>query len=675
MFVFALTCGCWRTADSSRSSSQEPADAAAAPAQFESADREQPPLSAPLVSGRALEPSSLAVVPSESNDASYVGSERCQSCHQQRHESYLKSHHSRSLTRVDATNELSEGTIEHSLSHRRYEIVRRDGKLWHRETLLEANDGGAPREPLVMAEFPVEYVMGSGKFAKGYLVRDGRYLLQSPVTWYAGGTSESGTGTLGVSPGYDSPFNAGFGRAVTDECMFCHSGTLTRSDNRHFFTVTESSIGCERCHGPGESHVSHYQKLALNGPDAADPSFHESIVHPGKLNRLQSDSLCGQCHCQGEAQVPVAGRSEWEFRPGDDFARFKMNYDAVVGDQPNTRFVGHFPQLHASKCYQGSETMTCVTCHDPHQHAEGRSRLDLQRQQCAQCHQDQSCGVPLPDRIERNENQCVICHMPRTESEVPHTSTTNHRIAIYDQPGDSAIAPASSSDRTQKPRLQEVHIAALQNPPAEMTAGEAAVMQALGTYWLFRKHLGDPRMTSLAGLAGDSMQQVMQSGHGNDEIHANLAMLTYLQIPMVPPGPQQQVTVAGLWEWAMGFAQQALERKSSAGESREAALEVAGRFLYRAGQHQSAASVYDELTKRRRRKEDWATLGICLAQLGDLQGSRSALRESIRINGGDPDLYETLAIVLSPSDAKEATRLRALADRIRNQWAGASADQ
>jgi predicted CXXCH cytochrome family protein len=347
-----------------------------------------------------------------------------------------------------------------------------------------------------------------------------------------------------------------------------------------------------------------------------------------------------------------------------------MNYDAVVGDQPNNRFVGHFPQLHASKCYQESETMTCVTCHNPHQHAEGSALQELQRQQCLQCHQDDSCGVPVAVRIEQNANQCVTCHMPPTKSEVPHTSTTNHRIAVHDDPTatDSANERASSSASAQSRIVPEIHIAALQHTPVAMTSGEAARIKALGTYWLFRKHLGDPRMASLARTAGDSMQEVIQSGFGNEEIHANLAMLTYLQIPMVPPGPRQQATVVGLWEWAMGFAQQALEGDSSVSESREAALEVAGRFFYRAGQHQSAAAVYAELTKLRRRKEDWATLGICLAQLGDVQGSQSALRESIRINGGDPDLYETLAIVMGTSDPAESKRLKSIADRIRKQW-------
>ena len=59
----------------------------------------------------------------------YVGSQRCVSCHQQRHESYLLSHHSRSLTRVDVTAEESGQTLDHPPSNRSYEIVRRDGKL------------------------------------------------------------------------------------------------------------------------------------------------------------------------------------------------------------------------------------------------------------------------------------------------------------------------------------------------------------------------------------------------------------------------------------------------------------------------------------------------------------------------------------------------------------------
>ena len=164
---------------------------------------------------------------------------------------------------------------------------------------------------MVLAEYPIEYVIGSGKFAKGFLISAGHFLLQSPVTWYAK------TQSYGMSPAYDSASNAGFGRVVSDECLFCHSGMVSRvGENPNFFTIDELAIGCERCHGPGQQHVEHFEALAGGSSIDEVKPFQDSIIHPGKLNRLQSESLCGQCHCQGEASVSVAGKQDWDFRPG-----------------------------------------------------------------------------------------------------------------------------------------------------------------------------------------------------------------------------------------------------------------------------------------------------------------------------------------------------------------------
>ena len=616
----------------------------------------------PNISDDAVQDDTSLVSSVATGAADYVGSQRCIACHQKRHESYLQSHHSRSLTKVDAEAETTGVTLDHPPSHRRYEIINRDGKVWHRETLLQsqasadASDGGG--EPLVIAEFPVDYVMGSGKFAKGYLVSSGPFLLQSPLTWYAG--SES----YGMSPGYDSPANAGFGRAVTDECLFCHSGMVSRDrDNRYFFTIEELSIGCERCHGPGKQHAEHFQAIADGGKVDPRQPFHDSIIHPGKLSRLQSESLCGQCHCQGEAAVSVEGKREWDFRPGQDFALFKINYDAVNRDEENTRFVGHFPQLHSSKCYQESTTMTCVTCHDPHHHPQGEARHELHRQQCLTCHQDETCGVPHSQRVSRAENRCVECHMPRTRSEVPHTSTTNHRIAVY--PNAMRADDQGDGEPAERGQLTQPRVLALQDTPAGMSTQQAARMRAVGTYWLYRKHVEDPEMRELAHMAGSALQEVVQAGRADAEVFADLAMLTYMQIPSIPPGPNREATVADMWDWAMSFAQEALQMGQSPSEAREMALEIAGRYFYRAGQHQQSAAVFGELTQIRRRKEDWAMLGISLAQLGELKRGESALRESIRINGGDADLYETLAIVIGQSQPQEATELNATARRIR----------
>ena len=142
-------------------------------------------------------------------------------------------------------------------------------------------------------------------------------------------------------------------------------------------------------------------------------------------------------------------------------------------------------------------------------------------------------------------------------------------------------------------------------------------------------------------------------------------MLTFMQVQSVPGGPESEAIIANLWDWAMGYAQESLRLEPKPTETRATALEIAGRYFYRAGQFPQSVGVFRELTKIRRRKYDWATLGISLAQIGDLKGAEVALRESIRINGGDADLYETLALVIEGSDPAEASHLNTIAARIR----------
>ncbi|NND97603.1 MAG: hypothetical protein HKN47_09780 [Pirellulaceae bacterium] len=577
----------------------------------------------------------------------FVGSDACIDCHRDRHASFQKSHHSRSLTKVDVESEVPVQDFQHVKSKRSYDVLARDGKLWHRETLLESKSPGENNdEPFVLNEFPVDYVIGSGKFAKGYLVSHRGFLVQSPLTWYAGNQQYD------MSPGYDNQ-NASFSRTITDQCLFCHAGHLTRSDdNPNFFTIHESSIGCERCHGPGSQHVQHYQDVADGSIKSGDASFDDPIVHPKKLSRLLSESVCAQCHRQGEAPVSVPGKQDWDFRPGQDLASVKFDYDAITTDKPGNGFVGHFAQLHESQCYLQSE-MTCVTCHSPHHHPQGEQKHELHRRQCVQCHEDQGCGLSIDDRVARAENRCVTCHMPKRDSDVPHTSTTNHRIAVHgtDEPG----------------KLLEVPIArGLQEIPANMPTDQVSRMDALGSYWLFRKHLGEPHMELFANQAGNQLQQIAKSGKGDADVFAALAKLTHMGIERTPADSIDDPAVADQWQWAMTYAQEAIRLEQKPTESVAEALEIAGRYFAKSGQHQLAAEVFFELTAIRRRKYDWATLGLSLGKLGDATRAESAVREAIKIEGGDPDLYEILAILIRKRDPAEAQRLEALAQRLRN---------
>jgi hypothetical protein len=66
-------------------------------------------------------------------DVQYVGSAVCAQCHVGYAASFRRMGMGRSMARIDLDREPPDGAYDHPLSKRRYEVVRKDGQLWHRE--------------------------------------------------------------------------------------------------------------------------------------------------------------------------------------------------------------------------------------------------------------------------------------------------------------------------------------------------------------------------------------------------------------------------------------------------------------------------------------------------------------------------------------------------------------
>jgi photosynthetic reaction center cytochrome c subunit len=296
------------------------------------------------------------------------------------------------------------------------------------------------------SEYRVDYVIGSGEHASGYLVDIGGHLFQSPVAYYTSRKAYS------LAPGYENQPDPDFTRPVSEECVFCHSGTSLHVPGtlNQYRTPPFASQGitCERCHGPAEKHL-------------ADPRP-GTIINPTKLPHAARDSICEQCHLFGVARVPNPGKKLTDFLPGAPLENTYTIYRNVMPEGSpagDFKVISHVEQLALSSCVRNSGgRLWCGTCHNPHEKLA--QSVAYYRAQCLSCHTSS-----FPAGHPAKESDCIRCHMPRRDAkDGGHTVFTDHRIqrrpdAPVDLPANSGIAAwREPAPELQKRNLGIAHI-------------------------------------------------------------------------------------------------------------------------------------------------------------------------------------------------------------------------
>ena len=279
---------------------------------------------------------------------------------------------------------------------------------------------GANGEALPDDTVAADLAIGSGTRGRSYVSVEGGSVWQSPLSWFSSGSKWD------LSPGFD--LGSGGRRAISPECFFCHVDRVEpvpKALNRYrepLFPV-QVAIGCERCHGPGELHAA---ERALG---KAFAKVDTSIVNPKHLSNALQESICAQCHLQGEERVARRGRSASEFRPGLPFEQFVGVFVRHPDIVDSSRSVGQFEQLRMSRCTTADGgRILCTSCHDPHKVPEAAKKDRHYRNRCLTCHETKPCKAPAPDRTAKADN-CTACHMPKAGSgNIAHTSVTDHRI-------------------------------------------------------------------------------------------------------------------------------------------------------------------------------------------------------------------------------------------------------
>ncbi len=569
--------------------------------------------------------------------AHYIGAVACAECHAAQQKSYHDTAHAQAFSDVNPDGEPADGTFVHADSGRTYSVYRAEGKLRHRESVKDGQG-----QDVAAADFAARYLIGSGRHTRSYLMELDGFLVESPITWYASRQS------WGMSPGFDRPQHKGFERAADGSCLYCHVGQMSSPDHEYQrFTFEEQAIGCERCHGPGSRHQNEERELARLAAwqqSAAPPERTKSIVHPGHLSRELSEAICSQCHLMGDALVTVRGRGIADYRPGSPLADYVINYFLATPGKQMT-VVGHVGQLHQSRCYRGSEQLTCTTCHDPHSELPAAERQSHYVQVCQSCHAADSCGLNRETRLARNAaNDCVACHMPRVDTDIPHIAFTHHRIGIHDRPAGSG-APTEESPA----------VAALGEliPVDDLSqVAEAERQRNLGlAYFGFSQSQGNPQLAHAYGeRARGLLMQGYKPGLNDGEVSAALARLAYADRDGVA---------------ALTFAREALSYPALSAKSRINALFYVGQLGVQQGQLPAAEKALIELTRSRRLSEDWRWLGVCRQQAGDLRGALAGMQKAAEIAPFRPEIHDDLAQLHQwMGSAAAAQRERTIFDRL-----------
>jgi predicted CXXCH cytochrome family protein len=385
---------------------------------------------------------------------------------------------------------LPAGRIEHSLSGSVITSESYQGQMTHRIA-----------ERGITAEYPVAYQIGSGRRGRTFAVQIGSYLEESPISWYTGHGWD-------VSPGYRDLRLLDADRSINSSCLFCHAGRAKFTDDdgqRLDSAAGVTAITCERCHGKGDEHARHPSRM--------------NIVNPARLTGARRDSVCEQCHLEGDARITNLEKRQEDYRPGDLLEQTIVPYLLQRSGQERPA-VSQAEELAQSRCARASGgRLWCGTCHNPH--AAPANRALQVRDVCMSCHPTLSPQAHPVAQID-----CIGCHMPaRTTSNIDHVSVTDHRIHIPGSPvpsqvngtdvvypwrppdariqqRDLALAELEIASRENLPDLLKDSIRRLEALPADQQSNDPDVLSNLELVYL--KNSAPEKAFALAKWAVDS---------------------------------------------------------------------------------------------------------------------------------------------------------------------------
>lgn len=347
--------------------------------------------------------------PKAQKDAVFIGSKKCQECHEEQYHSWHASMHSRMI-----------------------QNIKED------PAVVVADFSRLPED----ADFTLKealYTIGS-KFKQRYMIpavingkqdfRLGNYQWNSQTKkwqhfkpykyWY-----------------HDAYPHDNHQFPTSNTCDGCHFTGYMSTGKR-----VEPAIACESCHGPGSLHAKH----------PGNRVFKASMVDP-----IRTNEVCFQCHMRNrdkrleESNITVknlwmdAKDYPYGYEPGRPLVDYKLPAPFAPGKETKE----FWPNGAAKKNRtQGNEYIhdamyahgiTCINCHDPHK-LTNTAQKPQGNHACMKCHAFGSIIGPHQKSLEAHTHHkagskgslCIECHMPKTGRHTGKSPLTvrSHRFAF-----------------------------------------------------------------------------------------------------------------------------------------------------------------------------------------------------------------------------------------------------
>jgi predicted CXXCH cytochrome family protein len=325
----------------------------------------------------------------------FVGSQNCQSCHAKEFADWKKSDHFLAMQPANDSTVLGDfdnvTLISDGVKNR---FFKKDGKYFI-ET--QAADGKNQ-------EFEVLYTFGHFPLQQYLIAFPGGRMQATRASWnsrdqkwfhqYPGQKIHHG----------DWLHWTGNAQNWNTMCASCHSTDLKKNYdfNKEIYATTwsEVSVGCESCHGAGNTHINFVQSASYKDGDKIKNS---GLSYGKELNASLQIKTCAPCHAR---KSDIAATSLQTTELLDDMIPQIITNEFYFADGQLREEDYEYGSFTQSKMYQNN--VQCANCHNPHSGKLNTTGNNL----CMSCHEPKYNTREHHFHGEETEGaQCINCHM------------------------------------------------------------------------------------------------------------------------------------------------------------------------------------------------------------------------------------------------------------------------